>query len=402
MRFAILTAFLLSTLPAQAQISQMLADQGLAPTAAQLSAQANPSPDDLFALGAVRFLRGIEKTLQSRWQSNLTGGSVNIFINLPVLRLPVPQNPNPAPFQAAMITDLFADLQADLSASRQALQMIPENAEPALELNLLDIWFDINSNGSRDTGEGLTEFASNILGAGLALDSNEQMPTELQVRFDRADVAWLIAYNELLSGVSQLVLAFDPTQSITRVLEANEKMAELLGDRQPHSMADAQFGDAVDQFAMFYGALNQQPDPAHTRAAHAHFLNMIAANRKFWALLPLETDNDREWIPNPSQTAALGFEMPADTGPQWQAVLAEIEAVLNGDLLVSYWRISPVGGVNVEKLFNDPPVVDIVDWVQGYGLVPYLERGQVARGDSMMQFANMFGGNALLFALLLN
>jgi hypothetical protein len=125
-----------------------------------------------------------------------------------------------------------------------------------------------------------------------------------------------------------------------------------------------QFSDQIDRFAMVYGAINQQPNPLHTRAAHAHFFAMIAQNKMFWAALALETDNRDEWIPNARQTAALGFELPEKTAALWQAVLADAQAVLTGELLIEYWRIALAGGVNVQKLFLDPPVVDIVTWVR--------------------------------------
>lgn len=153
---------------------------------------------------------------------------------------------------------------------------------------------------------------------------------------------------------------------------------------------------------MAYGAMNQQPDATHTRAAHAHLLNMIAENKVFWAGIEIETDNTNEWIPNQNQSAALGFELDPETGAVWQEILTDAEALLNGELLIDYWRISPAGGVNVQKLFMNPPPVDIVTWVQGAGLLPYLERGAVITSANLRRFESLTGGNPLLFSFLLN
>ena len=185
-------------------------------------------------------------------------------------------------------------------------------------------------------------------------------------------------------------------------MNANAKMIELRGDAPQEFGFDMQFGGWVDQFAMAYGALNKQPDAAHTRAAYTHLQSLIAENKIFWTAVAQETDNEREWIPNDNQTAALGFELPPGTGAAWQAVLADVEALLNGDLLIEYWRISPAGGVNVKKLFMDPPVVDIVTWVQGSGLLPYLERGPVIDSYSLDQMDDLTGGNIFMMSFLLN
>ena len=401
MKLILAAAAALFATAAHAQTTTLVEEEGLAGAIEALSALPRKTPSDQFALGAFHFLRGIEKTLQTRWQSNAIPQTLMFIVDLPILRLPVPANPNPDPFEASMITEMFSELTKDLDASRAALAQIPEGANPLIDLNLIDLWFDINMNDTRDAGEGLMEFAGDIMRVDVQPDESASIPTFL-IRFDTADVAWLTAYTELLSGFSELVIAFDPTEPIARVLGANDKMAGILGGTQPLNAMDMQFGSWVDQFAMVYGALNQQPDPEHTRAAHAHFLNMIDANRDFWALLPQETDDTREWIPNLSQTAALGFDMPGETGPLWQSILADGEAILNGELLVSYWRIAPAGGVNVKKLFLDPPKVDIVDWVQGSGLLPYLERGPVATSESIRQFENLVGGRSVMFTFLLN
>ena len=391
-----LTLTLLAT-SALADTNTLVAENGLQGAVEQLSAQTGKTPSDQFALGGLQFLRGIEKTLQVRWEYNATIDD----LDLPVLRLPVPPNPDAKPFRADLITGLFTELLKDMDASRAALAEIPEGTDVALDLNLANLWFDINMNGKRDLGEGVIEVGANTLMGEINFGEMDGIPP-MDVRFDTADVAWLTAYTHMVSAAGEMVVAFDPTEAITNVMNANAKMIELRGDAPQQFGFDMQFGGWVDQFAMAYGALNQQPDATHTRAAYDHLQNMIAQNKLFWAAVAQETDNEREWIPNDNQTAALGFELAPGTGEAWQAVLADAEALLNGDLLIEYWRISPAGGVNVKKLFMDPPVVDIVTWVQGSGLLPYLERGPVISGKSLRRFDELSGGNPFLISFLLN
>ncbi len=393
MRILTTLAFLLSASAASAQI--LLPDESLSAAQTRLSALPERDANQQFALGAVGFLRGIENSLQLRWQHNM---AIKDF-DLPVLRLPVPPNPEAQPFSPELITLLFQNLRADMATSQAALAAV--QGEVSLKIDLTTLWFDINMNNVRDDGEGVMEFAINTM---MAPRQAREMPVNLSlsVRFDTADVAWLTAYTHLLSGLSELVIAFDPTEAIATVLSSNQAMMDLRGNTPPENMFDARFGGWVDQFAMVYGALNQQPIAENTRAAHRHFLAMIEQNKVFWAGVEAETDNNLEWIPNASQTAALGFALPEGAAETWQAILGDAEKLLKGELLVSYWRLAPAGGVNLQKLFENPPVVDIVDWVQGAGLLPYLERGPTVSPRNFRQFERLLLGDTLLFALLFN
>ena len=396
MRIVRVFALMLAANAAQAQA--ILPGEGLTAAQTRLAAIEAPSADDRFALGAIGFLRGIEKSLQFRWQHNM---AIKDF-DMPVLRLPVPPNPDAAPFTPDLIVQLFETLRDDMAISQAALDTVA-GAEVSVELDLASIWFDINMNNSRDRGEGMVEFGiTTIMSRQLALAFLDQPQTKILVRFDTADVAWLNAYTHLLSGLSELVIAFDPTEAIAKVMTANQQMTDLMAGTPPANQYNMIGGNWVNRFAMVYGALNQQPLPENTRAARSHFLEMIRQNKAFWAAVALETDNTYEWIPNKNQTAALGFDLPDGAAETWQAVLNDAEMLLRGELLVSFWRVEPVGGVNIKALFENPPVVDIVDWVQGAGLIPYIERGPVASSRNIRLFERMFSGDAVLFALLFN
>lgn len=73
---------------------------------------------------------------------------------------------------------------------------------------------------------------------------------------------------------------------------------------------DMMFGRQVDRLAMVLLALAETPDKDLAARAHGHFLAMITENRRFWALVEMEPDNDREWVPNDRQVSALGIVMP--------------------------------------------------------------------------------------------
>ncbi len=397
MQLRFILPFLLTASISQAQTNPFIATETLEMAQSRLADLPARTDDQNFALGAVHFLRGIEKTLQTRWQHNAT---LDDF-DMPVLRLPVAPNPDAQPFTPDLITNIFTELLTDMEASRTALDAI--NGDVALRINLADLWFDINMNATRDAGESIMEIGAGSVMSGRQIRDMAQMPSNIKIQFDTADVAWLTAYTHLISGVSELVVAFDPTEAIETVMQSINEMDQLRGSALVRNNFVSQNEvNWLDQFAMAYGALNMQPDAIRTRAAHAHFLNMIAENKVFWADLALETDDTLEWIPNENQQSALGIDMPVGTGVAWQAILADAEAILNGDLLITHWRVSPGAGINVKAMFMDPPPVDIVTWIQGSGLLPYMEQGPIATTESMRAFNRLVSGNSIGFSFMLN
>lgn len=399
MRAAALALILAATpaaAPAAAEtLSQEIARSGIAATAARLAALPAPAAEESFALAGLRFLGGVEGALQLRWQTGIRAD----WSELPILRLPVPENPAARPFAAADVVTLFTAVRDDMQAARAALGAVGD-ADFGLEIRIADLWFDINMNGTREEGEALTDVAGLTL-AGLTPWGMQPVPDPV-IRFDRADAAWLSAYTHFLEGFATLVLATDPAPAIDRVIASAGRMRDLAGATPPPNAMDMMFGRQVDRVAMILLALRNPPDPALTRVAHGHFLAMIAENRRFWSLVEAETDNLREWVPNDRQTSALGLPMPPGTGARWQAVLADAEAMLKGELLIPHWRLGAEAGLNLRRMFEEPGPVDLVTWVQGEGLLPYAEKGPRVSPGNWQDFTRLVEGDAMLYAMFLN
>ena len=98
---------------------------------------------------------------------------------------------------------------------------------------------------------------------------------------------------------------------------ANEDEYARLASPNPSTINQFDTERWLDKIAIVVLALRQQPDAALTRATAAHLRAMVAQNRAFWQLVAQETDNQAEWIPNPRQQAAMGFELPPDTDVVW-------------------------------------------------------------------------------------
>lgn len=388
-----LAVTLMATPLAAETLSEEIARAGIAQTEARLAALAQPTNEELFALAGLHFLGGVEAALQLRWDTGMRAD----WSELPILRLPIPENPAARPFAPADFTALITGLDADMDAARATLDQLGDRPF-SLSIRVADLWFDINRSGTRDEGEDLASVAG-LFGGARILSVRVEDPV---ITFDTADAAWLSAYTHFLSGFAATALAYDPEPAIQRVIDSSAAIYAFWGETPPPNAMDMMFGRQVDRAAMVLHALSKAPDAALARDAHSHFLNMIAENRRFWSLVALETDNTNEWVPNDTQSSGLGIVMPPGTGERWQAVLADAERLLTGELLIPHWRFGAEAGINLKKLFEDPPAIDLLTFIQGEGLLPYAEKGPRMTMTAWRDFERMVQGDAMLFAVFLN
>ncbi len=386
--------------PAMAEtgLSKEIGQSGITATRDRLRAAATLSDGEKFALGGLEMLGTVEEALQARWRIGLSED----LAWLPLMRLPIPENPLPEPFDPAIVAQVFRTAIAGAASAGGYLSQIPDDSGLKLEIDTADLWFDINANGARDPGESF----AHVMGLAWPVDMQRMIDPEKEpsvpsfiIRFDLADAHWLRAYFNLIAGVGETLLAYDPTQAIGDVVESRLKFAEL-GTFRPGGMFD--FVGIADMVAIVKNALDQQPDEAALTRAHRHFMAMVAENRAFWRLVEAETDNDAEWIPNARQTSALGLEFPQQTAEVWQGVLADAEALLEGRLLAPYWQLNDYAGINVKRMFLEPRAIDLLNWIQGQDALRYAENGPVMTLDSWRAFEDMLTGEALMYAIILN
>ena len=364
---------------------------GLTQMRSELEAKADPSDEDRFVLGGTIVLQTFETAFQERWRV----GNTNQASPFPILRIALPNNPAPEPFEAQTVAGIFEDVIAGMAEARAQLEKIPQGSGFGAEVDLSKIWFDINTSGAMDPQETMFNLGR------MALQTRNT-PQNTTVRFDRSDVDWLIAYTHIFSGVAELLLAFNPTEVIAELLAAEAEIKELHGDGIDYIGAFMMGREWVTGTAIAM-AMEQQPDAVRTEAARQHFLAMVQANRRVWQMVPAETDNDREWIPSDTQTHAFGVPFPPGLGQQWIDVLTEMEDVIEGRVLLPFWRGSGQVGINLKRLLQEPPEINLIGWIHGIDAIPYMERGEVASGAAWWRFRQLVGPrNAVFFALALN
>ena len=388
--FRLLAALSLIAAPAWSQeAGALIARDG--PAAARAALEAQPaSPDRDLGLAAAHFLGGIEAAFQARHRI----GATEPLLPLPLLGAPLPPNPDPQPMTADFVNAIMRDISGAMQRTRDALPDDPA----VLVLDLRALWLDVDGDGRRGPGEDIQTLSGLPFPEGPA-----------EVRFDAADIHWLRAYTHLIEGVASLILAFDPEPALAQRIALEAALAEQFAEppgqmaRAPNMDMQARaFGPIVDRIAVVLQTLRRQPDPALTRAAGDHLRAMVAANRLFWAEVATETDNDREWIPNDAQQAALGFALPPGTGPMWLAILDEVDQALEGKMLIPYWRFAPGHGVDLAQWLREPAPVEVADWVQGSAALPYARPGLTVGTDNWDRFLGSLGARAGLTMLLLN
>ena len=373
--------------------------EGLQPMIDRLAANEDLSDAELFTLAGAQFLRGIELALQTRYRVGATQG----IDFLPVLRLNLPTNPNAEPFSGAMIETIFADLDVQMDAARATLDQIDDDAQFTASIDLSSVWMDANADGEHQDDEQLLSIGAIAIGGRQAMGALEAMPGNLVIDFDQSDAAWLNAYTHLLSGTSDMVLAFEPSAIIDDVMRAGAELDALSARANLGFTGDD--GRWADIIAAAIRVFEQQPDSDRTQSARLHWLAVVSQNRTFWQRVGAETDQAREWIPNDAQTSGLGIDFPDGTGPAWLAVLDDLEALLEGDLLAPHWRLGTQGashGINIRTMLDAPQSYDLLEIIQGAGILYAVEQGEVISNTNWRQFQNLVGRQRGFFPFLLN
>jgi hypothetical protein len=176
------------------------------------------NPDDMeakFALGALQFfsaVEGLQKSLYRYGAGNaLAGQSRRSMLRniMPIVRLPVPVNPNPEVASYAAVREILANFVTDLDRARTTLSTIGDRPVK-LPIFPFRIATDLDHNGSISKQES-------ILGAYLSMGRRAQAvpggvraeAAALQVVFDTADVSWLQGYTNVLMAAGKFFLAFN-------------------------------------------------------------------------------------------------------------------------------------------------------------------------------------------------
>jgi uncharacterized protein (TIGR03000 family) len=292
-----------------------------------------------FGLGVLQFVRGVERLGQSLYKYGARSDNTDI----PFLRLPVPTNPDPAPISYTTFRRILADFSGDLSAAEATLAGVTDD-KVKLPLRLAAVHLDLDGDGKAT--DQFLDILRRIMRV-QQLDFLETNPDFL-VCFDRGDVAWLRAYCHLLMGMLDFYLAFDTEQLFD--LSADQLFAT------PKNRSGG--GGEEKQQKMREGTeVFRVKEPARLGRFRKHLLKVAELNRETWKYIRAETDDDHEWLPNSKQKGVLGLPVRDEMIDAWLAMVAELEALLEGKCVFPQAIGSAKNGkgLNLKTLFDDPP-----------------------------------------------
>jgi hypothetical protein len=357
----------------------------------------DPGNDEArLGLGTIRFIRAVEHLSQGLYRYGLQ--PPKSFL-IPVVRLPVPENPNPQPITFQHFRGLLQTFVTDLGAAEATLALVKsDNVKLVLDLDKLR--YDPKGDGIIGDDERLISVIERVTGMARSV-----MPNSLVFAFDQGDALWLQGYCNLLMAFGDFFVAYDWHESFdTTFFHFFPKMSSPFRDAlAPVDPNDyfASEGSPIADFISFLHIRWPLAEPARMHEARDHLKKVIALSRASWAAIEAETDNDREWIPNERQTSAFQSVIVDEKRiASWHAVLEEADAILDGKKLVPHWRLRQ--GINIRRVFEEPQPFDFVLWITGPAALPYLEDGPVATSEEWSRITDSFGGGFGIFAVWFN
>ena len=364
----------------------------------------NPADNQArFGLGMIRFAQAIERFGQRQYKF---GARVPRFSMLPILRLPIPANPEPEPIgyedQRGNLKALLADL---LNAEATLAPMTDSRTEIVIDLD--KVKFDFRGDGKPDDTESIGAILAAMRGswphAPTAPDTQA-----IEVKFDNSDALWLRGYCHLLAASLEFALAYDWRVTFERAGQLfyprirNAASPEVI---PRDARAQNAFGEApliADLVVFIHEIRWALVEPDRLKAAHAHLKQVTALSRATWKSILAETSDDREWIPGPQQKNGVVTSMPVTRQEvdAWLSALDDFDAALDGTKLVGHWRYAL--GFNLKRVFLEPRDFDLVLWVTGLGAAPFLEAGPTLSSADWAKWNQAFRGHFLGYALWFN
>lgn len=362
-------------------------------------------PDDdraRLALGLMTIVRTGESTSQFLW----THGAGNPTRTAGAFVFPmvgaIPGNPEPELLTLEMLDGFMRTWMAELDTAAEILGAIDDDSV-ALEVDLAQLRFDLNGNGIASDNER-AGVAMNILFTG-GRRAQEDVPSFV-VRADMADVHWLIAYTHVFRAAGEFYLAHDVSNLLHRaghvIFPNTETPYDFLRGSAPFD--DITPGVDITDLIVFFHSLRFPVDePERMESVRRHLLQTIQHSRHMWDHALSETDDDREWIPNPNQEGVLrGMDITQERVELWHDLLEETEAALKGEKLVRFWRGDSSRGINLVRVFQEPREFDLWLWMQGTAAAPYLEEGEFTRDFLWRDFEEAFGENPFRYIFYVN
>ncbi|ESX22421.1 hypothetical protein [Mesorhizobium sp. LSJC264A00] len=374
-----------------------------------LESAAKGDPASAYAAGAGEFFTALEILAGGLHRHGFE--SPQSFM-LPLMRLPIPDNPDPEPLTYEQFRAILVAFRDRLETSAATLGSVPADADIGMVVDLTHAGIDLNEDGAIAPDESMAAIMASLSRGGISSDG---AASSLTFRFDRADGFWLQGYAEFLMAQADFWLAHDFRTMFDGSFHMLFPRAKLpLQDILVPPAGD--MGSSIfssewriaDFISMVHLVNWSVVEPERRQAARRHLLEIIRLSREDWKAIRAETDNDREWLPGPQQKGEnplTGLEVGEEQVEAWLATLTMAEDLLEGRKLLPHFRITAGTGqgINMKRFFEEPKPFDLVLSITGPAIAPYLESGEIVTSGEFDQIQRQFGGGGFLtFALWFN
>ncbi len=365
--------------------------------------EASPNDDRArLALGILTIVKTGEDSAHWLYRYGAGNPTRNASVFVFPMFAAIPGNPEPETLRYEDIDAFFQTWMADLVEAERILSKI-KDGNVKLEIDLARLRLDLNGNGIASDNE-MAGVAFSILFNGGRRNA-EDVPSFV-VAADRADVEWLRAYCQVFLGIGEIHLAHDQRDLFERVghvvFPSTETPHAYLRGRSVFDPTMTGL-DVTDLIALIHLIRFPIDEPERMIRAKEHFLRAIGHSRAMWTHALVESDNDREWLPNPNQDAAMdGMHIDETRIKLWHDLLADTEAALTGKKLVRFWRGDGTMGINLKRVFEEPGTFDLLLWIQGTAAKDYLEEGELTRDFLWRDFEDAFGDRPFRYIFYVN
>ena len=422
------TAMLLPTMAHAGEAGDILTEHLYAGTLAEGQAAladeaAQKKPEACFGWAFLKMAEGLEGLAQDFYRYGATTpGTPAAAMLLGIGGMPDvagPANSDPEPLTYAALRTVLSDFRADLNAAQQSFECATAGSDGTdfvVPIEVLKVRIDFDGNGTTDDSETLAAFLEGMFGEFAApapvagsgkTKGAPAAPAEMDstIGFDAADSVWLAGYTQIVGVQVDLVLAHDFSVFYDAYLHRVFPRSGL--PMQDYSQGGTLIMDPESDagIADIIAAIHTLDFPVVDRALFqsipTQLHHITALSRKNWDLIMAETDDNRELLPNPTQTSLIPDQ---DVTPEmvaaWRETLDVVDRVIEGDLLIPHWRFKQ--GFDLNAFFANSERTDLVLLLTGQGALPYLKDGPIADADSFAAANTVFGENFFNFALWAN
>src|SRR5258708_4661381 len=158
----------------------------------------DPANDEArLGLGTLRFVRAVEHLSQGLYRYGLKPPTSFL---IPVVRLPVPENPDPQPITFQDFRGLLQTFVSDLGSAEATLALVKsDNVKVVLDLDKLR--YDVKGDGIIGDDQRLVSVIERVTGM-----TRSMMPNSLVFAFHKGDALWLQGYCNLLMAFGDFFL----------------------------------------------------------------------------------------------------------------------------------------------------------------------------------------------------